>query len=479
MLKRRLLILPLLFFVSVCYAADKTLMNLVEDTTPLSTDIFYVVHDPGGSPADKKVTLGNIGKAIGDIGGVTPGAGTFTTLTTTGNEMIGSNAAGANLTINATLNSELAPALTAGNWTVGSGWESPIVGPGLIKNADGTGTQTPSAATTIVAGTTYKVVITLSAISVGIASYTVGGVTGPSSLAAATTYTDYLTAATTGKLIITPTSTSRFTISVISIKALIDATGDLTVDGNLTVRSGINSGYVPYSSYGTLLGSQIYTDGTNIGINTTTPRHLLQLGSSLPFGVGSGTAFNGGVGFSFNAYWSTNNWVRIVGYPASIVSMNDGGNAGDISIYQTGTDAAGSTITWTAPTLYLKNTGTGSTSGGSVGVGTTIPQNPLDVITRASVSTLLTNASNYERLLITGVVGTSLNLTAQSAGTGSANLDLILTPKGTGAVGIEGLQTAGALTGTLLTSVATGNPTVWFRIKNGSSYYAVPGWLIP
>jgi hypothetical protein len=80
---------------------------------------------------------------------------------------VGLTTGGKNVYVYATEGSELAPALTAGNWTVGAGWESPIVGPGLIKNADGTGTQTPSAATTIVAGTTYKVVITLSAWSVG------------------------------------------------------------------------------------------------------------------------------------------------------------------------------------------------------------------------------------------------------------------------------------------------------------------------
>ncbi len=137
-----------------------------------------------------------------------------------------------------TYGTELAPALTAGNWTVGSGWESPIVGPGLIKNADGTGTQTPSAATNIVAATTYRVIITLSAASVGSASYTLGGTTGASSLAAATTYTDYITTTTTGKLIITPTNTSRFTISAISIKQVSggiigSTTNDLAPPGSV------------------------------------------------------------------------------------------------------------------------------------------------------------------------------------------------------------------------------------------------------
>lgn len=150
---------------------------------------------------------------------------------------VGSTSAGLNGRLYATLGAEQAPALTAGNWTVGSGWESPIVGPGLIKNADGTGTQTPSAATTIVAGTTYQVIITLSAWSVGSASYTLGGYTGINSLNSAATFTEYITANTTGKLIITPTSTSRFTISAISIIPVTTTTGSLTVDGALLVRS--------------------------------------------------------------------------------------------------------------------------------------------------------------------------------------------------------------------------------------------------
>ncbi len=143
------------------------------------------------------------------------------------------------VTLASTLGSELIPALATANWTTGAGWESPIVGPGLIKNADGTGTQTTSAATTITAGATYKVVITLSAISTGSASYTLGATTGGSSLAAVTTYTDYVTTTTTGKLIITPTNTSRFTISAISVKRVTlggivgTTTNDLAVAGTV------------------------------------------------------------------------------------------------------------------------------------------------------------------------------------------------------------------------------------------------------
>lgn len=169
-----------------------------------------------------------------------------------------------NLTINGAFGSEQAPALTAGNWTVGTGWESPIVGPGLIKNADGTGTQTPSAATTIVAGTTYKVVITLSAWSVGSATYSLGSNNVTSTLSAATTYTDYVTALTTGKLIITPTNTSRFTISAISITPITAAIGDLTVGGAVTIQSTLS--VEGYSRFDAPIGMYTAAGGTVPGI---------------------------------------------------------------------------------------------------------------------------------------------------------------------------------------------------------------------
>lgn len=45
--------------------------------------------------------------------------------------------------------------------------------------------------------------------------------------------------------------------------------------------------------------------------------------------------------------------------------------------------------------------------------------------------------ANYERLTLTGVAGTSVNLTAESLGTGAANLNVVITTKGTGFVGIN------------------------------------------
>ena len=52
----------------------------------------------------------------------------------------------------------------------------------------------------------------------------------------------------------------------------------------------------------------------------------------------------------------------------------------------------------------------------------------------AYVYNTFTDASNYERLKLTGVAGTSVNITAETLGTGGDNLDIVLTPAGTGKV---------------------------------------------
>lgn len=149
------------------------------------------------------------------------------------------------------LGSELMPALTAGNWTVGAGWESPIVGPGLIKNANGTGTQIPSAATQIVAGTVYQVTIVVSAMSVGTATFSVGGTVMDSTGGTMTkvgTYVQFLTAVNTSNLTITPTNTSRFTITSVSVKAFTPVA--LTVPGTIFTSASDNRVIIGTSNTG-------------------------------------------------------------------------------------------------------------------------------------------------------------------------------------------------------------------------------------
>ena len=66
--------------------------------------------------------------------------------------------------------------------------------------------------------------------------------------------------------------------------------------------------------------------------------------------------------------------------------------------------------------------------------------------------------TNYERLKLTGVAGTSVNITAESLGTGAANLDVVITPKGTGAVkfGTHSALAAETVTGYIVIKDAGG-----------------------
>src|SRR3972149_1622749 len=41
-----------------------SILNYTEDIAPTLDDMLYVVNAPGGTPDDRKVTAGNLGKAI-------------------------------------------------------------------------------------------------------------------------------------------------------------------------------------------------------------------------------------------------------------------------------------------------------------------------------------------------------------------------------------------------------------------------------
>lgn len=140
---------------------------------------------------------------------------------------------GGNTIINGTLGVELAPSMAAAGWTLGTGWDATNAGgTALSKNVNGTGTATPSGTTNIINGTAYKVVITVADISVASGfTWTLGGVTIPA-ITAAGTYTYYVRASSTGKVVFTPTPTAtRFTISAVSIKAI--SSGDITAYGDI------------------------------------------------------------------------------------------------------------------------------------------------------------------------------------------------------------------------------------------------------
>lgn len=141
----------------------------------------------------------------------------------------------------ATLGAEQMPALTTGNWTLGTGWAYQTSPNRVSKTSNGTGTATTTAATTIVAGTTYKVEIIVDSISGGTVSVSLGGFTGQV-IYSTGTKTFYITANTTGKIIFTPSDTAvRIAMSGISVKPLTDATGDLDVYGNARFFSPITN----------------------------------------------------------------------------------------------------------------------------------------------------------------------------------------------------------------------------------------------
>ncbi len=216
--------------------------------------------------------------------------------------------------------------------------------------------------------------------------------------------------------------------------------------------AGLGTGYLPYKTSGALANSPIYTDGTNVGIGAANPAARLSITADA-------------TGPQKTIYLKTSDFAAGTTGSSMMIGLNTatGDTYSRIGAYKTGESAVANLV------LQL--------DGGNVGIGTPIPRYKNTTVGVLS-SLLSDDGTNYEGLTITPATG-SVTLGAVEGGTGSNNIDLLLAPIGTGAVGISSLQTAGALTGTLTTSVATGNPTVWFRIKNGSSYYAVPGWLIP
>ena len=133
--------------------------------------------------------------------------------------------------------SQMAPALTTANWTLGTGWT--ISSSQLRKSASGTGTARPNPALAITAGVTYDISITVTNLTAGSFSYTLGGVSG-GTISANGTYTNAITATGTGNLIFTPTNNSRFRITAVSVIPRITIntpTLDTTADGQGNVAS--------------------------------------------------------------------------------------------------------------------------------------------------------------------------------------------------------------------------------------------------
>ena len=74
--------------------------------------------------------------------------------------------------------------------------------------------------------------------------------------------------------------------------------------------------------------------------------------------------------------------------------------------------------------------------------------------------------TNYERLTLTGVAGTSVNITAETLGTGGDNLDIVLTPAGNGFVSFPGGLIKLPLNATLRNTDSTGTGLFYMDLSN-------------
>lgn len=140
-------------------------------------------------------------------------------------------------TLSANKDIELAPALEAVDWTATGGWSAGSGELELITDA-GISTIEPSASSWVVAGVTYRVVIEVSAVS-GDVTYTLGDVDGSPLFVG--TVIDYITADNTDKLIFSGAIGATATITSLSVRALVDDTGDLFVEGNIIMGSQLRT----------------------------------------------------------------------------------------------------------------------------------------------------------------------------------------------------------------------------------------------
>ncbi len=226
-------------------------------------------------------------------GAVTAGAtATPTVIGADGSVTVGATTGGANLTVNATLETSIVPALEAANWTCTDGWSA---GSGsLVKiGGTGTGTATPSGTFTVTAGITYKVTITCSAVGATAPTYTLGGSSG--STITATTWTDYITATTTAKIIFSGAAASTCTITALTVQKLTDGTGDASIVGNLKLSSPIQNAKGTSSIY-------IAPNG-NVGVLNMNPSVLYALDINGTLKASTGGYF--GAGFTTVGQTST------------------------------------------------------------------------------------------------------------------------------------------------------------------------------
>jgi hypothetical protein len=138
----------------------------------------------------------------------------------------------------------LAPALTTGNWNdlaVAPDWTYGTSPDRLIKSATNNNfALKPSAATWVTAGQYYKIVLTITALSGGSLTVSIGGVRSQLNATTTGTFTFYITASDTSKFEINPNQyTVLCTITGVEVYAVTANTGELNAEGDISGR-GLN-----------------------------------------------------------------------------------------------------------------------------------------------------------------------------------------------------------------------------------------------
>jgi hypothetical protein len=182
-------------------------------------------------------------------------------------------------------------------------------------------------------------------------------------------------------MIITPANTCTVSISAITIEKLTDATGDLTVGGNLTVRSPsyFNEGNTSYP-------------GISFGLDTNTGFTKIGGDDTINISCGGTNSFKFGV-VAFDVYSQT-----------AAIRL---GSSNDVILTRLA-----------ANSLALRNTTSAQT---------------------LSIYETYTDSSNFESYSMDAGVttGDTFTIKANTLGSGADNLSIALTPAGTGTINLS------------------------------------------
>lgn len=368
--------------------------------------------------AQVKITDGATG-----IGGLTAGNATLTE--TLGAEMV--------------TNGTFTGGLTG--WSYGAAWQYGTNN--AQKFQDGTTTLNQSTVVPTV-GKLYKVVYTISGFSGTYAQVAFGGTIGAQILGDGT-YTEYFLARTTGYLYFTPTNTNRMTVDDVSVKEVVDGSGQLSAtrvavedlvigpnhldpslrahivaqglgsaNTNVSFLDGDMNSYVNLNAYNMTLGNGLNAAYVNLGGNTT----LYALNKVV------GTASDGVFAFSSTTSASGTKDVAIARTGAAGLKITDGstglgvlqtkwltltsGHSGDMQIYAKTAGGAGILVNNNFQVQDDKQIGFSAAGAASA---------PTSGIAQASSGTLLITDGSTG----VGALETAREVEANTAGSGTPN----------------------------------------------------------